>query len=1012
MVGLATIVNLRLKNFKSFRKAEIPFAQGFTAIAGPNASGKSNVVDALLFSMGITSLRLLRAAKLTELVNHDATEGYAKVELTIKDNSGREIGIVRMVDRTGKSVYKLDGKRKTANEIQSLLLELGINPNGHNIVVQGDITRVIEMNAKQRRQVIEEVAGLQEFEEKKEEAVKKLGKVEQKVKDAHLILNEREEYLKRLEQDRENALRYNSLTEETKRSKATILSEELKIIKRELETGKEKLSKMQKEVEDKRSERNRLQDEERELESKVDEATRSLIAASEKTYSSLGKEVEQKRGHINLIAERMNSRRQNAEARRQKVLALREELKLTKKTMQGKQEELESAMEEAEKAKALFEGVKRQIDSRGPKFDKKAAEIKEGESKLSELLSEISLLKDKSHKLELARHGLEKEAKGAEHALRDLENAHRSTEAKMRAKEEIERKIAALEKKSPVERLAAKEKELEKIGSEMHALHGRSMGMQEELETLSRSKAQCPVCEKPLEAERKENIRSKKTGEMNSANAKIRDLQERRGRCLAEKDKLRLEEKEYLDLKSSLKAYAGVSEEHRSLYQSIAAYKETVAGSLAPKGLAEERELAKKIALLEKEKAIVEDKIRGQKESETSLEMNTLLQKLHESSAIRNEKESLSAKLETEIEKVLSARIGAIASETGAAEAEATELEKGISAMEAEMKAAEKSLAEMEAELEKANKANKLLEQEKERLTAKISAISEKREQLSAKIESREKDMNELNIEMSKNEVHEVDLEEESREYASIEPFREFSLNELKKRLPEIEKEITSMGAINMKSLENFDAFKKEVDDVRQKATKLDEERLAVAEMIQKIEVRKLDVFMECFNHIAHKFSDLYFKFFSGEGRLDLSDKLNPLEGGLLIQAKYKEEVLKSIDAMSGGEKSLTALAFLFAIQSYHPAPFYIFDEVDAALDKENSVKIGNLIKGQSRESQFIAISHNDAVINQADQIIGVALNKQKSSVIGLRLRKGGQEASAEQPGETPPEGEEAQAEE
>src|SRR3989344_2013188 len=211
--------------------------------------------------MGITSLRLLRASRLTELVNHDATEGYAKVELEIKDKSGKMINITRMVYKNGKSVYKLDGKKKTGNEVQSLLLELGINPNGHNIVVQGDITRVIEMNAKQRRQIIEEVAGLQEFEGKKGEAMKKLEKVEQKVKDAHLILNEREEYLRQMEQDRENALKYNSLQEETKRSKATIISEEIKILSRESESGKEKLSRMQEEIGDKRAERDKLQEE-------------------------------------------------------------------------------------------------------------------------------------------------------------------------------------------------------------------------------------------------------------------------------------------------------------------------------------------------------------------------------------------------------------------------------------------------------------------------------------------------------------------------------------------------------------------------------------------------------------------------------------------------------------------------------------------------------------------------------------------------------------------------------
>jgi len=149
---------------------------------------------------------------------------------------------------------------------------------------------------------------------------------------------------------------------------------------------------------------------------------------------------------------------------------------------------------------------------------------------------------------------------------------------------------------------------------------------------------------------------------------------------------------------------------------------------------------------------------------------------------------------------------------------------------------------------------------------------------------------------------------------------------------------------------------------------------------------------MDCFNHINKKFNELYYSFFGGEGKLGLSNEENPLEGGLLIQAKYKEDTLKTIDAMSGGEKALTALAFLFAIQSFEPAPFYLLDEVDAALDKENSMKVGKLIKGISEGSQFISITHNDSIIKEADQIIGVALNKQKSSVIGLKLK---QEVSA-----------------
>jgi len=90
---------------------------------------------------------------------------------------------------------------------------------------------------------------------------------------------------------------------------------------------------------------------------------------------------------------------------------------------------------------------------------------------------------------------------------------------------------------------------------------------------------------------------------------------------------------------------------------------------------------------------------------------------------------------------------------------------------------------------------------------------------------------------------------------------------------------------------------------------------------------------------------------------------------------------------MSGGEKTLTALAFMFAIQLYSPAPFYAFDEADAALDKENSMKMGSLIEKIAEKSQFIAITHNDTITKKARQIVGVALNKDNSSVIGLKLK-------------------------
>ncbi len=233
------------------------------------------------------------------------------------------------------------------------------------------------------------------------------------------------------------------------------------------------------------------------------------------------------------------------------------------------------------------------------------------------------------------------------------------------------------------------------------------------------------------------------------------------------------------------------------------------------------------------------------------------------------------------------------------------------------------------------------------------------------------------------------DLEEEFQGMEEVELLRETNIAELNTRLGQITKRIKELGAINMKAIESFNEHSKELLDIKRKAEKLEEERIAVLNMIEKIEDKRLNVFMECFNEIRENFKKMYESLAEGEGMLTLSNEEDPLNSGLLIEAKHKEGKLKSIDSMSGGEKTLTALAFLFSIQLFQPAPFYIFDEADAALDKPNSIKLAKMIGEISKKSQFIAITHNDTIIKEANQIIGVTLNEEKSSVIGLKLKEG-----------------------
>ena len=126
--------------------------------------------------------------------------------------------------------------------------------------------------------------------------------------------------------------------------------------------------------------------------------------------------------------------------------------------------------------------------------------------------------------------------------------------------------------------------------------------------------------------------------------------------------------------------------------------------------------------------------------------------------------------------------------------------------------------------------------------------------------------------------------------------------------------------------------------------------------------------------------------FKKGNAYLHLDNKDKPFDGGLGIKVKLTGKRHMDIKSLSGGEKTLTALSFIFAIQEYQPARFYILDEIDAALDKNNAEKLAKLIGSYCDKAQYIVISHNDSVISEADNLYGVSMQNGISKVTSLKI--------------------------
>ncbi|HLD78769.1 MAG TPA: AAA family ATPase, partial [archaeon] len=147
--------------------------------------------------------------------------------------------------------------------------------------------------------------------------------------------------------------------------------------------------------------------------------------------------------------------------------------------------------------------------------------------------------------------------------------------------------------------------------------------------------------------------------------------------------------------------------------------------------------------------------------------------------------------------------------------------------------------------------------------------------------------------------------------------------------------------------------------------------------------------FERTLTEVAKHFKSVYAELTNGEADLALENP-ETIESGLMIRAQPPGKRLLAIDSMSGGEKTLTAFAFLFAIQRHKPMPFYILDEADAALDKANSKRVVELLRSHAQSAQFIVVTHNDHTIRGADQVYGVSMEDGESKVIALQLPSDG----------------------
>ena len=1108
---------LEIKGFKSFRdKTVLEFPDQFTAIVGPNGSGKSNIVDSICFVLGRS--RGLRVNNLKELICNGGVGGkaleYANVSIYLSDGNKKRTKISREIDSEGHSIYKIDGKRASRQEIVDL-----VGDNEYNIILQDDVTKVIEMQSKERRQILDDLCGIGEYDKKKAKAMKELEKVENRISETHIILGEKQGYLEQLKRERDDAIRYQKLQDELKKCNASILHKNIVSHEKRLENIDLKLDELE---EEKGNSADYIED----IKSDISERNKEL-----KELNSEILRLEREKGLATIPEIKGELMR-----RQDRIEGLNKDLDNIKKTIQQRKEKRNKLIAEINGLESKLKAVDEKLEFLNSKIREKSKTAKglEVEEKIDELKaktfdlrSKINALFDSNKANEKGIEDLIGEKTQIENRINELIKREKELEKKIKERNKKHKsdfdEFEKLKKQSPevTERQAKIQKLLESLRvefaekkTELETVEKSSGGLKGTIRAINNLKEVIRGVHGPifqlgtvLNQDYEEAMKVAAGGRMynivvdneDSAIKCIKYLREKRigratflplnkigfgrinkpprgsigfardfittnniykpafdyvfgntvlvrdlktareigigkwrivtldGDLLAESGAMtggyrrkieigfnRVDELEK-ELKTLEKRIIELDGERQELQlkkekmdEKLSKLETPVASGrtdvekirLERNSIADKRndlkdrideimdnirnikrcipENGKKIKLMENEIKSEEKKIETlmKKRSET---------KIDELEKLKDDYRDLEIK-----QKTLEERRELSRQQTREIDEELRRLGEQKDNSEKDLKEVQVLRSELEKELVVVEKESTDLMQGIEKLMDKRSKLEEKITDLSSKTGERGYELGNINEQINKELVKKAmietklaDLKEEFADFDKAE-ILEKNFKELESGIQEIDSGLEEIGSVNLRAIESYEVISKEFDETTEKLETLKNERQSIFDFMEKVEKKKRETFMQTFDVVKDNFEQIYKELVKGEGTLILDNPREISDSGLLIQASPRGKKLINMDTMSSGEKVLTSSAFLLAIQRYKPSYFYIVDEMDAALDKENSLRLAELLRNST--AQFLLISHNDEVIKNAESVIGVSMSNGLSQIVGVKL--------------------------
>ncbi len=335
--------------------------------------------------------------------------------------------------------------------------------------------------------------------------------------------------------------------------------------------------------------------------------------------------------------------------------------------------------------------------------------------------------------------------------------------------------------------------------------------------------------------------------------------------------------------------------------------------------------------------------------------------------------------------KMLDARIQELAQHDKERKSALREMEGNVKSKQDEKDGLASTRKEIELSISDTNGESKKIFSRMGELDKELDKFGNEKGKLSAELGSYERNASDTRIRKVQTETTLNDLTADLSVYKESVEIVNASVQEMERESAVLNSKIKDLGNVNLRAPELYADKAKDVEEAKSKVETLETEQQAIRRMIEEIDSKKLQTFMSTFNDVVVNFKKFCGYVFTEEPYIGLTNQKDPFKSGLDISI-MEGKTRKHLSKLSGGEKSFVLLVLIFSIHMCKPASLYIFDEVDTALDKDNSKKLSLLIKQMSSTAQFVVVSHNDSLITNADAAIGVVKVGGESKAVGLEI--------------------------